>query len=106
MEVNEIANRLWGKIDGKTVTENRYGKGHVIWGEDVNKVLAGMKVKPDLKFKGNHRKQQSTIFTGLLIKRIYILFPTVLEGWNIMILNIDTLILFLTVMNRLNAVSG
>jgi hypothetical protein len=54
-DVNEIANRLWGKIDGKTITVNNYGKGRVIWGQNVNKVLAGMKVMPDLMFKGTHQ---------------------------------------------------
>lgn len=55
-ELNAIATRLWGKTDGKTVTENRYGKGRVIWGQDANKVLADMKVQPDLQFKGTHPK--------------------------------------------------
>ncbi len=49
-ELSAIADRLWGKIDGKTVTENQFGKGRVIWGEDVNDVLNGMGVKPDLSF--------------------------------------------------------
>lgn len=53
-EVVEIADRLWGKIDGKTVTENRCGKGRVIWGQDVNDVLAGMQVIPDFEFTGTH----------------------------------------------------
>jgi len=55
-ELNVITARLWGKLDGKTITENKYGKGRVIWGQDVNKVLAGMNVQPDLQFKGTHAK--------------------------------------------------
>ena len=55
-EITEIANRLWGKTDGKTITENQYGKGRVIWGKDVNQILAGMNVLPDLQFKGTHPK--------------------------------------------------
>ena len=39
-----------GAIDGAKVKENRYGKGKVIFGKDVNTVLAEMKVKPDLQF--------------------------------------------------------
>ena len=50
--VNAIASRMWGLIDGKTITENNYGKGKVIWGRDVNTVLHEMKVKPDLEFTG------------------------------------------------------
>ncbi len=48
--VNAIASRMWGSIDGTTTKENNYGKGKVIWGKDVNTVLAEMKVKPDLEF--------------------------------------------------------
>ena len=55
-ELKVIADRLWGKTDGKTITENKYGKGRVVWGQDVNKVLADMNVQPDLQFKGTHPK--------------------------------------------------
>lgn len=55
-ELKDIADRLWGKTDGKTVTENKYGKGRVVWGQDVNRVLAGMDVQPDLQFRGTHPK--------------------------------------------------
>lgn len=49
-ELTGIASKLWGNIDGKSVTENQYGKGRVIWGQDINEVLAGMSVKPDFAF--------------------------------------------------------
>lgn len=55
-ELNVITTRLWGQLDGKTVTENSYEKGRVIWGKDVNEVLAAMNVQPDLQFKGTHPK--------------------------------------------------
>jgi hypothetical protein len=55
-EINEIAARMWGAIDGSTVTENKYGQGRVIYGRDVNTVLREMKVQPDLVFKGTHDK--------------------------------------------------
>ena len=55
-ELNELANRLLGKVGDKTVTENQYGKGRVIWGQDVNQVFARMNVQPDLQFKGTHPK--------------------------------------------------
>ena len=48
--VKEIASRLWGSIDSVSIKENSYGKGRVIWGRDVNTVLAEMNVKPDLEF--------------------------------------------------------
>ncbi len=55
-ELKAIADRLWGKIDGQLVTENRVGKGRVIWGQDINKVLAAMNVQPDFAFKSNQEK--------------------------------------------------
>ena len=49
-EINAIASRMWGSIDGVKTKENRYGKGRVIWGKEVNSVLVEMNVKPDLEF--------------------------------------------------------
>ena len=55
-ELKAITDRLWGKMDGKRITENKVGKGRVIWGQDINDVLAEMKVKPDFGFKSNQEK--------------------------------------------------
>jgi hypothetical protein len=55
-EIAAIAERLWGNMDGKSVTENPYGKGKVIWGQNINEVLTKMQVVPDFSFKGNHAK--------------------------------------------------
>jgi hypothetical protein len=55
-ELKAITDRLWGETDGKNVTENKVGKGRIIWGIDINKVLAGMNVKPDFAFKSNQPK--------------------------------------------------
>jgi hypothetical protein len=49
-EVKAIASRMWGDIDGVTITENNYGKGKVIFGKDVKTVLQEMKIKPDIEF--------------------------------------------------------
>lgn len=49
-EVNAIAARMWGNIDGAAVTENKYGKGKVIFGKDVNAVLKEIKALPDFSF--------------------------------------------------------
>lgn len=56
VELKTITDKLWGKTDGNSVTENSYGKGRVIWGKDVNQVLADMNVQPDLQFEGTHGK--------------------------------------------------
>lgn len=55
-EVAAIADRVWGNVDGKTVFENVYGKGRVVWGKDVNSVLASMGVLPDFSFKSHSEK--------------------------------------------------
>jgi len=55
-ELKAITDRLWGRIDGKNLIENRVGKGKVIWGLDVNKVLDHMKVQPDFGFKSGQPK--------------------------------------------------
>ncbi len=49
-ELTAIANRMWGATDGLSHTENKYGKGKVIWGKDVNTVMHEMKVAPDFSF--------------------------------------------------------
>ena len=49
-ELNEIADKMWGDIDGNTITENQYGQGRVIWGQNINEVLASMDTPPDFKF--------------------------------------------------------
>jgi hypothetical protein len=51
-EVKAIARRLWGALDGKKVTENRYGKGRVVWGRTLREVLASSGVGPDFAFSG------------------------------------------------------
>lgn len=55
-EVKEITGRMWVSSSDTSKTENKYGKGHVIWGQNVNQVLAEMKIQPDFLFKGTHPK--------------------------------------------------
>lgn len=54
-ELNEIRQRLWlgGWIDGVNRTENVYGKGRVIRGQNINNVLKSMLVKPDFSYTSN-----------------------------------------------------
>jgi hypothetical protein len=49
-QVKALAGKLWGACDGKTVTENRYGKGRVVWGQKLRDVLASAGVGPDFAF--------------------------------------------------------
>lgn len=50
--VKAIADKLWGKIDGKEVQEHKYGKGKVIWGRTLREVMLENGVVPDLKITG------------------------------------------------------
>jgi hypothetical protein len=50
-ELNVLTEKLWGKINGKDITENRCGKGRVIWGQNVNDVLASLGTGSDFSFR-------------------------------------------------------
>lgn len=54
-ELNAITAKMWGKTDGKNITENKYGKGKVIWGKSVNDVLAAMEMNPDFSFSSSDK---------------------------------------------------
>ncbi|GAB3954252.1 hypothetical protein GCM10028805_39370 [Spirosoma harenae] len=47
-DFQQLANELWGSIDGKTITENRLGNGRVIWGQPIQTVLASLGIQPDV----------------------------------------------------------
>lgn len=63
-QVKNIANELWGKIDGSSVKVNHYGKGLVLSGMSMEEAFALIKVVPDLKITQSdsilfiHRKMQ------------------------------------------------
>jgi hypothetical protein len=46
--LKKLADEVWGETDGKTVTENTYGKGKVIWGKPLKNVLEELNLQPDL----------------------------------------------------------
>ena len=50
--VRQIAAELWGNIDGKTVVENRVGKGRVFQGKSLREILLAEGVKPDFEAAG------------------------------------------------------
>jgi len=51
-EIKTIADKMWGKADGKTILSNDYGKGKVYWGKTVKEVLEEMNIAPDFQVKG------------------------------------------------------
>ena len=53
-ELNSLATELWGAVDGKTVVENRYGKGRVFTGITTDEALKEQHIEPDFSFTGTH----------------------------------------------------
>ena len=51
--IKQIADKLWGACDGKTITENQYGKGKVIWGKNLKQVMLERGIGPDFSFTSN-----------------------------------------------------
>ncbi|PUZ24385.1 alpha-L-rhamnosidase [Chitinophaga costaii] len=49
LQVQQMAEALWGKVDGKMVKENHYGKGLVLNGMSMEEAFARLKVIPDVK---------------------------------------------------------
>ena len=52
-QVKNLANRIWGSSDGKSITHNRYGQGQVIWGPSLREILLNRKVQPDFQFESD-----------------------------------------------------
>jgi hypothetical protein len=48
-EIGRIAAEVWGACDGKTVTQNRCGKGTVYWGLPLADVLSATGIAPDFR---------------------------------------------------------
>ncbi len=46
-EIRRLTAELWGVCDGSSLTENRLGKGKVIWGRPVSQVLRDLNAPPD-----------------------------------------------------------
>ena len=49
-QVRQLADRLWGACDGKTILENSYGRGRIIWGRELRDILQERGVGPDFSF--------------------------------------------------------
>jgi hypothetical protein len=50
--LNKLAGELWGTSNGKTIFENTYGKGRVIWGLSADEVLRKRNIIPDFGVTG------------------------------------------------------
>jgi hypothetical protein len=52
LEVQALANELWGDLDGAQRNKNFYGKGMVVWGLPLNDVLSLAAIPKDAEFAG------------------------------------------------------
>ncbi len=48
-KLKNLADNIWGNVDGNTVYESSYGKGKVIWGKPIQEILAAEKIDPDVE---------------------------------------------------------
>ena len=55
-QVAELADKMWGRCNGKTITENPYGKGRVFWNRTAAGILAQMDIGRDFSYKGGDRR--------------------------------------------------
>ncbi len=51
--VARIGDQVWGDCDGKKVTEHRYGRGRVLYGQSFDAVVATLQVAPDFTSDAN-----------------------------------------------------
>ncbi|MEW6998382.1 glycosyl hydrolase [Colwelliaceae bacterium BS250] len=49
-----LVNKLWGSIDGKLITENKVGKGRLIFGKTAQQSLAAVNSRPDFQFTSSN----------------------------------------------------
>lgn len=54
LEIRDIANDVWGAVDGMMIREHNYGKGKVYWGVSVAEVLEALKTAPDFEYNHPH----------------------------------------------------
>lgn len=73
MEITTIADEVWGDIDGKSITEHKYGKGRVVWGKPIWQLLNELGIQNDFEFNAhgldakvslgfNHRRTEDIDF--------------------------------------------
>jgi hypothetical protein len=51
-QVEKLAAELWGKCNGRTVQEHRYGNGRIVWGRSLAELFAAQQLAPDFEFQG------------------------------------------------------
>ncbi len=49
-KIKKLADSLWGNCNGSTILENRCGKGRIIWGRPLRRILLERGVGPDFHY--------------------------------------------------------
>ena len=68
----ELADKIWGNIDGKTIVENSFGKGRVFWGIPVEEVIKKINLLPD--FTTSHPENNTFQFIHKKIGELDVYF--------------------------------
>lgn len=50
LKIKEIAENVWGDLDGKSRNRRSYGKGNIVWGWSIEKVLSFLNIPKDLEY--------------------------------------------------------
>jgi hypothetical protein len=59
VDVKQIAADLWARCDGKSVTQNQFGRGKAIWGSSMEAVFLSNNITPD--FQSSPRARSSPL---------------------------------------------
>ena len=71
-QLKNIADRLWDKCDGKSVTANVYGKGRIYWGQGIEEICNEFKLLPDFTFRvTNDENFEETKYPGTGLEYIH-----------------------------------
>ena len=52
-DIKVLSARLWGPIDGSTITKHRYGAGTICHGIAIREILAQKNIRPDFEYTGD-----------------------------------------------------
>jgi hypothetical protein len=60
-EVKQLAARMWGKSNGRRMTEHQYGLGKVVWNRPLARVFTELDLKPDFEYPAGSDAQLAFI---------------------------------------------
>ena len=81
-QIKDLAEKIWGDCDGKSIKQHNYGKGRVIWNIPLNEVLAGMDVIPDFQVVNTNNQDKHIDYIHRITDREDIYFiSNSLDDW-------------------------